>query len=363
MKRLLLIFSLITISIEISAQVYWPNSFKYPSCTTMPPATTNCTKWPTHTSGTWFWNDPNTWNGNSIPKDDDIVCIPSGYSVSIKNNVYSSSSCPAPADTVLSPRLNIFVCGSLVFEPSGTLNLACFSFIQIWPGGTIYAANGSSDLIRIGSTILWGGPGSTTQNNLTGPTYVASPAIGQGVLPAMFDYIKVNQSNPYQVSVEWGSLQEINSMAFIVERSIDQKTWSAIGTVKSVGNSSLKTSYSFTDKNPLSGTSYYRLKQVDVDGAAVYSDIVKVSNNQSEKTVSIYPNPVSGIANIYSKTNFKSGQQLYLIDAKGMRIKAYAATSNTNIMQIDLAMMKPGLYLLQVVDNGSVVESLPLIKQ
>ncbi len=360
MKRLLLLSFFIIFSLSISAQVYWPYSFKYPTCATM---TTNCTKWPVHTTGTWYWNDPNTWNGGTIPKDDDIVCIPTGYSVYVKNNVYTSSTCPTPSDSTQSPRLNIFVCGSIVFEPSGKLYLACFSFIQIWPGGTVYAANGSSDLIQIGPTVLWGGPGSTTQNNLTGPTYVASPSIGQGVLPAMFDFIKVNQTNPYQITVDWGTIQEINSLVFIVERSADQKTWSEIGTVKSVGNSSIKTSYSFTDKNPLSGTSFYRLKQVDIDGAFAYSDIVNVTKSQSAKNISIYPNPVSGTANIYSKTNFKSGQQVFLIDASGMKVKTFNTAINSNTIQIDLSMLRSGLYLLQVVENGSVVESTPLIKQ
>lgn len=357
MKRLLLLSSFLILSGSIFAQ-YWPYSFKYPSCATM---TTNCTKWPVVNNGKW--DVGSTWNGGTVPGNNDIVCIPSGYNVEVQGATYTAStSCPA-SNTTASPRLSIFVCGSITFQPSGKLYLACWSFIQMWPGGTVKAANGSSDLIQIGQTIVWGGPASGTQTDLTGPSFIAYPSIGNGLLPAMFDYVKVNQGNPYQVSLEWGTLQEINSMAFIVERSTDQKIWSAIGTVKSVGNSSLKTSYSFADKNPLSGTSFYRLKQVDIDGAAAYSDIVKVANNQSVKTVSIYPNPVSGIANLYSKTNFKSGQQLFLIDAKGTKVKAFTASSNTNIMQVDLTTMKSGLYLLQIVDNGSVIESLPLIKQ
>lgn len=348
MKRLLLLFSFVFFSLSISAQVYWPYSGqKYPTCSTMTTPTSgykNCDK----VAVGGDWDVASSWNPSGVPISGQVVCIPKNVTITVQHSQYNGSA-----------LLQIFICGTLSFAPSGTLDLARFSFVQIYDGGKIDGDNNNSEQIKIDGVIKW----SAKDGDVLGPRFISNNGVGNGVLSVMFESIKVNQTNPYQIGLEWNTLWESKSNYFIVERSADQKTWSAIGTVKSVGNSSLKTSYSFVDKNPLSGTSFYRLKQVDIDGAAAYSDIVKVINNQSAKTVSIYPNPVSGIANLYSKTNFKSGQQLFLIDAKGTKVKAFTASSNTNIMQVDLTTMKSGLYLLQIVDNGSVIESLPLIKQ
>jgi hypothetical protein len=53
-------------------------------------------------------------------------------------------------------------------------------------------------------------------------------------------------------------------------------------------------SYSYIDENPLTGTSYYRLKQTDYNGAATYSGIREV-NFGSNASFQVYPNPGNGI--------------------------------------------------------------------
>jgi hypothetical protein len=50
--------------------------------------------------------------------------------------------------------------------------------------------------------------------------------------------------------------------------------------------------YGFFDANPLPGTSYYRIKNNDLDGKSAYSIIVRVNRNKTIKGLSLYPNPV-----------------------------------------------------------------------
>ncbi|MFN4285344.1 MAG: hypothetical protein ACK4E8_05200 [Lacibacter sp.] len=46
------------------------------------------------------WSDPATWNLNRIPADGDIVTIPSGMTVNVKNSNYTlASSCPSNGAT------------------------------------------------------------------------------------------------------------------------------------------------------------------------------------------------------------------------------------------------------------------------
>jgi hypothetical protein len=86
-----------------------------------------------------------------------------------------------------------------------------------------------------------------------------------------------------QVVVKWLTATEINNLGFEIQRSDYSETnpsgrsWNTIGFVEGSGTTSESRTYSFTDKKPLTGTSYYRLKQIDFDGSFRLYDEVKVS--------------------------------------------------------------------------------------
>jgi hypothetical protein len=96
-----------------------------------------------------------------------------------------------------------------------------------------------------------------------------------------------------QVQLKWQSAEEKNTSHFEIERSADGRNFSALLTKKAQGNSAALVSYNAVDNSPLNGTSYYRLKMVDLDGTFEYSNMVSVS---SEGTVRVraYPNPSNG---------------------------------------------------------------------
>ncbi len=345
----------VLIGLQINAQQYWPHgSTPYPKCSSMP---ANCTK----VALGGDWDNANSWSPSGVPTQDQIVCIPAGVTITIQGSTYTAStSCPA-SNTVASPRLQIFVCGTINFQPSGKLYLACFSFIQVYSGGKVTAANGSSDLIQVGQNTIWGGPGTGNQGDVNGPWILSYPYTGAGVLTAAFDYFKASQPQPYQVQLDWGTLLEVNNDAFIVERSTDQKLWLSIGSVKSIGNSSQKQGYSFTDKSPVSGISYYRLKQIDSKGEITYSDVVRFAAVINKK-FSLFPNPVTSSTRLFSKEGFTAGQTILILDAKGMVVRKLNA-AGTNNLQLDLSNLSSGLYLVQITDRNQVVEKIPFIKQ
>ncbi|MEO1450663.1 MAG: PKD domain-containing protein, partial [Bacteroidota bacterium] len=82
--------------------------------------------------------------------------------------------------------------------------------------------------------------------------------------------------------VEWVTASEQNSAHFDIERSLDGENFEAVGAVSAAGTSSSLLEYSFRDENvgnlrqsPL----YYRLRQVDLDGAFALSDRVVLRLN------------------------------------------------------------------------------------
>ncbi len=96
---------------------------------------------------------------------------------------------------------------------------------------------------------------------------------------------------PYAVLLNWITAQEQNSRYFVVERSSDGFAYDSIEQVTAIGTSSSATSYTFTDKTPLPGTTFYRLKQLDKDGRSMYSAVVKVVMDDNIR-FTIIQNPV-----------------------------------------------------------------------
>lgn len=80
-----------------------------------------------------------------------------------------------------------------------------------------------------------------------------------------------------EVMVYWETLNEVNADFFGIERSEDGVTFSEIGRVKAVGFSSEVKRYWFSDRQAPAGNIYYRLRQVDVDGAHEYSEIRNIA--------------------------------------------------------------------------------------
>jgi hypothetical protein len=90
------------------------------------------------------------------------------------------------------------------------------------------------------------------------------------------------------VELNWTTASEQDSRHFEVERSADARDFKTIGMVNAQGTTSLVTHYTLQDREPLLGTSYYRLKQVDEDLTYTYTNIIAVSNQQA-KAASVYP--------------------------------------------------------------------------
>jgi len=78
------------------------------------------------------------------------------------------------------------------------------------------------------------------------------------------------------IELYWVTSNEINNDYFTIEKSNDGINFEIVEIILGAGNSDILLEYSFVDKNPINGISYYRLKQTDFDGKFEYSDIISV---------------------------------------------------------------------------------------
>lgn len=115
---------------------------------------------------------------------------------------------------------------------------------------------------------------------------------GASPLPVTLVAFEVYAAEEGAAVLDWQTAFEQNNDYFAIERSADAVHWSAIAQIKGSGHSYEPVAYSFTDKSPLDGYSYYRLKQVDFDGKFAYSSVVSFFSEQPLAVhLALVPNP------------------------------------------------------------------------
>jgi len=126
------------------------------------------------------------------------------------------------------------------------------------------------------------------------------------------------------VELNWNTATEANNYGFEVQRSEAQNyNWTKIGFVNGSGNSNSPKEYSFTDKTISFGSYAYRLKQLDNDGAHIYSDVIEVNAAQIPNDFLLnqnYPNPFNPSTQIQFGVNKNTHATLTVFNVLGVKV-------------------------------------------
>ncbi len=94
------------------------------------------------------------------------------------------------------------------------------------------------------------------------------------------------------IALEWTTDSEVNNEGFEVEFSLDARSFETVGFITGNGTTNEPQSYQYIHKTNRPGSLYYRLKQMDFDGAYEYSDLIEVMREkENDGTIVIFPNP------------------------------------------------------------------------
>jgi hypothetical protein len=111
-------------------------------------------------------------------------------------------------------------------------------------------------------------------------------------LPVSLTSFTAKRQSDVSVLLQWITGSELHNSHFAVERSGDGIHYQTIGTVQATGITA-GYAYSFLDSAPLGGTSYYRLKQYDLDGHEQVYGVRIVQAGSVITALALYPNPVT----------------------------------------------------------------------
>jgi hypothetical protein len=220
--------------------------------------------------------------------------------------------------------------------------------------------------------------GSTVENNgTTGAIasdryhciYFMKIQAAFSVLPVTYHSFEAIVNND-KVNISWISDVENSNGHFEIERSYDQKEFKTIGIIMgSQTANAVSGQYNFKDGD-LELTDhkevFYRLKYINMNEKFSYSTIKRVLMNTSKMNVQVMPNPYMDKLNV----NFVSGAggtaEIRLLNASGSLVKRMQSAISrgyNNLRLQDLNSQAPGLYIVNVIINGKVIESQKLIKQ
>jgi hypothetical protein len=162
-----------------------------------------------------------------------------------------------------------------------------------------------------------------------------------------------------EVKLTWTTATETNNDFFTLERSTDGRTFEEIATIMGNGNTTEISKYTYMDKNPRSGLSYYRLKQTDFDGQFSYSDIetVKFENVES---ISVFPTMVNDVVNIETTSGFEDDLTVTVRDLTGRVFKQFIIAKNETKVELLLADLVAGSYFITIY-NDELIQTQKII--
>jgi hypothetical protein len=330
-------------------------------------------------SGTKTWTNgvgnsrfdvPGNWNPFGVPTSTDSVVIGSGGG----DVVVSGKSTVAQVTIQNGGRMvnrknrnkkHLTVLGDFIVQNGGTFNVdgnpsEHGPIVNI--GGDIIN-NGTWDLTGVGGAnegvVLTGmdqivsGTGGLVFQNLmasngftidgttvccsgtyTGPTptLINGGGLGCASLPIQLASFGVSFTSTDSVRLEWSTVSETNNYGFEILKSQnrDMTNYSVIGFVAGHGTTILPQSYSFTDESIIAGTSYYRLRQIDLTGETSFSDIVQadILTGVSNESLSLskfhlssnYPNPFNPSTEIRFSVDATTNATLTIYNALGQHV-------------------------------------------
>lgn len=202
--------------------------------------------------------------------------------------------------------------------------------------------------------------------NLTAPSSVDNTFFAKYICPVdilPIDLLSFTGKNFDHVNhLYWSTASEHQNNYFEIERSTGESSFETRGTIAGHENSLQENNYSFDDAHPVTGINYYRLKQVDDDGHAQYSDVIAVDNPPGETHLSI--STIAPAVFVISGIE-ETPISVFIADARGRKVyysNEPVMLSATSI-RIELNRLSAGIYFATIITlSGYQQTQIPLIK-
>lgn len=177
------------------------------------------------------------------------------------------------------------------------------------------------------------------------------------------NYFNASKGNGYN-SLNWQAACSSSQAIFEVERSTDGINFTTISVI-SASQARCALPFNYNDYTAPSGTIFYRIKIIDVDGKITNSAIVKLSSQAKDiqlggitpvrwlmlhRSGSIQPNDVVELA-------------IVAVDGKVVYRNSIKLQPGSSVVNIDIANLPAGLYMIKGLFSDGQTNTLRFVKK
>lgn len=234
----------------------------------------------------------------------------------------------------------------LAGKTAGTLRIAKTSAASA-------AASNASNTILVTPTVTTLGSGTTVFTaSFTGFSrfFLVDAAV---TLPVNLTEFTGHATDEKNTLLNWTTGSEQSNKQFDIEISNDATNFALLSSVLSKGNSSTEQHYEYLHIKPQTGTSYYRLKQIDIDGKFKYSQVAAVTISNDLVKPFVYPVPSRNIITVnFGSLINKASLEILTADMK--IVKRETVNQLSLKKDINIQGLSNGVYFIKLtLENGT----------
>lgn len=216
-----------------------------------------------------------------------------------------------------------------------------------------YSATGGEEYIVIGCFKPWNTLTFHDFNNgqQTQCYYLIDDVSVEKIIP-LSTHLTLFQAytNKKEVSIQWETISDETMCHYIVERSSNGYLFEPVQEIIPHKNNSVS-NYYYTDRSPLKGVSYYRLKSVDCNGKTVHSKIVPIEIPYPK--IEVFPNPAKDAITISSFNTESFPIIVSIYNTLGEKLFSEELSAEQQVF--DISGIKTGIYTLSINLEGETI--------
>ncbi len=294
---------------------------------------------------------------------------PGGYTSDQDGQWSNSTTWQERGTPGCSTNRDITIDGDTVTCNCDPLKIKGSGSITIKNGGS-FSLNGQAEVtddLSVTGDASASGPGTLAIGGTGCGDFSGADCSEGTALPVELTGFTVSKTKDQQVQISWSTASETNCDYFRVERSSNGIDFEPLDKVQGAGTTSHPQEYAITDPDPVEGTSYYRLRQTDLNGKTEVYDMVAISytvTEEGECELKVYPNPCPGTCRVALENCPESQRnepfRVELYDLMGNKVNAMMnplEANETSSLHMDIGQnLTPGIYIIQAKGGNKIYQ-------
>ena len=206
-----------------------------------------------------------------------------------------------------------------------------------------------------------------TRTNVTNFSPFAVEDESDKQLPIELLEFTAKRTTAENVALNWTTANEVNNKGFEIQRALGTDIeFETVAWVNGSGTTSVEQKYTSNDPNNFTGTSYYRLKQIDFDGTYTYSAIRAVEGiTTSGRGLELFPNPTQNTVYLKLAIEHTTNADIMVYTGQGRLVLHQKARLEVNQPYAinGLKDMPVGTYLFRILLEDGHTYSRLIVKQ